>query len=112
MTRVSAHPSLDHVLLPVLAEDPPLLQAAGINPAAAVRTSRQDSNGCRKVRSTGEDRVTVGGRKDTSGRRDGERVQAHGSGRIPVTPMNKQRCRTSSHAQAKGMARAVALVRA
>ena len=41
-------------------------------------------------------------REGTSGGRDGEREQAHGSGRWPITPEMSSNAGSSSHAQAKG----------
>ena len=51
-------------------------------------------------------------REGTSGGRDGEREQAHGSGHTAYHPGDEQEFRMSSHAQAKGTTRAVAVIRA
>ena len=51
-------------------------------------------------------------REGTSGESDGEREQAHGSGRRPSTPEMSRNSGLSSHAQAKGTTCMVAVARA
>ncbi len=82
------------------------------------RGTRQDSprGSGRAGQGGGEVRRYRGSRvmpaEGRAGGRDGEREQAHGSGRTAYHPGDEQECRMSSHAQAKGTTRAVAVARA